>query len=904
MHKARKAGILGIPIIYLVLALMISPLLFQTPHAWGEPSPAGWTEQWKVATGSSFKHASPTLADLEGDGYQEVLVGNLNGYLYCFDYAGNQRWAYGTGSAVQSTPLAVDVNQDGLKEIFFGSDNGWVYGLNNGGGLLAGWPQQCGVPRGGVGAVFGSPAAGDINGDGALEIVAGSYAQVVYAWTAGGAVLPGFPFDNYDSIWSSPACGDIDLDGKAEIVIGGDVTGASWWYAPGGLLWALNENGQAEPGFPKHIRQVIWSSPALGDLNGDQFPEIVVGTGFFYGDDVAQGDGYYVYAWDHLGNPVPGWPAPTGGNVFSSPALADVNGDGSLEVACGCNDGWLRLWASNGSLIWQRYKDGSQELGSPVIGDINSDGQPEILIGDSWTLTAYDVAGNLVLGQFQDGGILFSTPALGDIDKDGKVEVLLSSGARGPAEGGCEGTGSLFCYEAGTYKAAACPWPMFRRDAAHSAGYPHQEVADKWGAGDIKSQWYMAEGYTGPGFDEYILIMNPLTVPVEVQLRYLLPSGLSVVKIVTIPPGSRFTTLVNGVVSGSDVSVAAISNQPQIVIERAMYFNYDGKTGGTSVVGVDKLSTEWYLAEGYTGGTFDTYVLLANPDQKRNAEVDVTYMTDSGAVPGGHLSLKPKSRTTIHVDQFLPDANVSTQIVSNIPIAAERAMYFTYMGYIDGGHGAKGVTAPGTDWYMAEGFTRGSFDTYLLVQNPGQAAANCTATFMKPGGATQDFAFQVLGNCRFSLPVDGIPGMEDTEFSIHLHADTPVIAERAMYFNFNGKTGGHDVAGAPGPKTTWYLAEGCTANDFDTFILLQNPNASAVSVRVQYLKSTGERIEAGYTIDPNARFTIWADGIPELASAEFSTIITARQPIIVERAMYFICNGKDGGHCTLGYAPN
>ncbi len=885
--------------IVLAAVLILMTLSFVFPVvAKAEPYPAGWHQDWSVNTGSIFKHASPTLGDIDNNGYQETVVGNYNGYLYCFDAFGNQRWAYATGSPIEGAPLLIDIDGNGTLEIFFGSDNGWDYGLNYKGQALAGWPQFCGYDSGFQG-VFGSPGAGDIDGDGGLEIVAGSYGHYIYAWHTNGAVVAGFPFNNYDTVWSSPAVADIDLDGRAEIVIGADCTGASWWYPPGGILWVIRGDGSVQPGFPKLIRQVIWSSPAVADLNLDGFPEIIVGTGHYYGEDIAQGDGYHVWAWDHLGNPVPGWPVNTGGNVFSSPAVADVNGDGFFEVACSSLDGWTYLWTHNGQLIWQRQVWAANKLASPSIGDINGDGVVDILVGDSWELTAWDAYGNKTLSQSLNG-IVFSSAAMGDIDRDGHVEIVIGSGAGG------EGGGTLFCFEGGAYNASKTPWPMFRRDAAHMAGVPHMEVPDAWPATEIQSQWYLAEGYTGPGFSEYVLIMNPLDRATTIQLRFLLPSGLSVVKLYNIAAHSRFTVPVNSLIQGMDVSIAAISIDPNLVVERSMYFNYEGKTGGTSVVGIDQPATSWYLAEGYTGGSFDTYVLMANPNQQTTAEVDVTYMTDTGPVNGGHYSLRPKSRLTIHVDDLLPASNVSTRVTSNIPIAVERAMYFIYAGsagLIDGGHGAKAVNAPGTDWYMAEGYTAGGFDTWLLVQNPNTAPANCTATFMKPGGATQNFTFSVAGNSRYTLPVDAVPGMEATEFSTHVTSNTPVIAERAMYFNYSGLTGGHDVIGATAPKATWYLAEGYTADAFDTYILIQNPGKTAASVTIQYLLSSGGVVTKTYSVAANSRATVQVDLIPELAAAAFSSVVSSNVPIIVERAMYFNYMGLTGGHDTLGYAP-
>ena len=117
----------------------------------------------------------------------------------------------------------------------------------------------------------------------------------------------------------------------------------------GGLLYVLDgQTGGTLPGFPKQIDEVMTSSPALGDINNDGFLEIVVGTGLCWklpgcapGGDVKVGVGRNVHAWDHLGDPLPGWPfdlsqAPADVHpdtyVAASPALADLDEDGFLDV--------------------------------------------------------------------------------------------------------------------------------------------------------------------------------------------------------------------------------------------------------------------------------------------------------------------------------------------------------------------------------------------------------------------------------------------------------------------------------------------------------------------------------------------------------------------------------------------
>ena len=242
------------------------------------------------------------------------------------------------------------------------------------------------------------------------------------------------------------------------------------------------------------------------------------------------------------------------------------------------------------------------------------------------------------------------------------------------------------------------------------------------GATSKRTQWYLAEGFCGGGFNSWILLQNPNATDANVHIQYFGGQGVIEEQDYAVGAGSRVTINVDSIpaLEVAEFSADITSDQP-IVAERAMYFDSDGRGGGSCAPPIAALNQQWYFAEGYTGGYFDTWVLVMNPDEARTAQVTATFMQPGGATMEYKLQVPPKSRSTIHVDAVpgLDSSDVSTRIDSDIPVASERAMYFDYYGW-RGGHDSPGATALSDKWYFAEGCTNGSFDTWVLLQEPGR----------------------------------------------------------------------------------------------------------------------------------------------------------------------------------------
>jgi uncharacterized protein (TIGR03382 family) len=82
----------------------------------------------------------------------------------------------------------------------------------------------------------------------------------------------------------------------------------------------------------------FFANPAIADIDGDGKMEVISGSG-----------GGVLHAWNVDGVEPEGWPKFTGHWILSSPAVGDVDGDGDLDVVVGTRQGWLFVWSTSAS---------------------------------------------------------------------------------------------------------------------------------------------------------------------------------------------------------------------------------------------------------------------------------------------------------------------------------------------------------------------------------------------------------------------------------------------------------------------------------------------------------------------------------------------------------------------------
>lgn len=298
-----------------------------------------------------------------------------------------------------------------------------------------------------------------------------------------------------------------------------------------------------------------------------------------------------------------------------------------------------------------------------------------------------------------------------------------------------------------------------------------------------------------------------------------------------------------------------------------------------------------YLAEGATGTFFDDQVALFNTSATITATALLRFQKDDHTEIHQFVSLPPHARRTIFPKSIpgLESANFSTVIEANTDVIADRTMTWDKNAY--GSHAETAGDELSMVWYLAEGSTGGMFDLYYLIQNPGPTAATVTVTYLLPGGqAPVVVKYSVDAHSRYTIHVDDNKQLANTDLSAQINSDQPILVERAMYMTTGGKvySAGHDAAGVTSPAKTWFLAEGATGVFFDEYVLMANPNTTDATATVEYLLPDGTVITKTYPLPAQSRTTINVDNEdPRLADTPVSTRVTATQPIVVERAMWW-----------------
>ncbi|MBZ0272646.1 FG-GAP-like repeat-containing protein [bacterium] len=455
----------------------------------------------------SSLEGSPQPVDMDGDGVPELVIAQMNGRVDVIDATGASEpgWpvfvdaypafdgaspanhlaarAYSDGliepfrQGIWGTPAVGDLDGDGGRDVVVTTMEGFVYAWDADGNLRFGFPVAVdpanahaadAASRVEIG-IYAAPVIADLTGDGRLEIVAAAMDGFVYAWDAGGEILAGFPVACWDPeglalparFIASPAVGDLNGDGILDIVAGttqiDERNGLAYAIHGDG---ALHDGGPFLPGWPVRIAGVtqeilpflgygIAASPSLADFDGDGRVE----AAFLAGISMPVGiDGDGSPTWSGLVALFGKQSAATqfaGLSGMSFLTWADVNADNVPDLlSAGLSVNYMKLLSDYGHrILWESYLYGldgrtgrqlpyfpllAEDLmvaNGPTVAHLDADVSPEILIGTGgYILHAYNQFGEEAEGfpKFT-GQWVSTTPIVADLTGNGYYEVVAGS---------------------------------------------------------------------------------------------------------------------------------------------------------------------------------------------------------------------------------------------------------------------------------------------------------------------------------------------------------------------------------------------------------------------------------------------------------------------------------------------
>ncbi len=212
----------------------------------------------------------------------------LNGFPISFD---DHFKAFFHGA----TPVIADFDRKGGKEVLFALhkvNNTRIYLVSSDGSIAENWPVNIYNTR-----VPPALAAGDINNDGFLDVVA--RAESLYVFNHQGQSLSGFPVNINHEQLPFVALYDLDEDGSAEIVTIGN-----------NLVYVFRSNGTVMNGWPARLpgvwNEVFAPPPAIGNIDSDAEAEVVIVSSYCYG--LGECDSSFIHVFNHDGSYVSGWP--------------------------------------------------------------------------------------------------------------------------------------------------------------------------------------------------------------------------------------------------------------------------------------------------------------------------------------------------------------------------------------------------------------------------------------------------------------------------------------------------------------------------------------------------------------------------------------------------------------------
>ncbi|XP_062166288.1 protein DEFECTIVE IN EXINE FORMATION 1 [Alnus glutinosa] len=171
-----------------------------------------WTADLDLSTDTgnfrAYIYSSPTVADLDGDGYLDILVGTTFGLFYVLDHHGKVREKFPLEMAeIQGAVIAADINDDGKIELVTADTHGNVAAWSTKGEEIWETHLKSLVPQG--------PTIGDVDGDGHTDVVVPTISGNIYVLNGkDGSFVRPYPYRTHGRVMNQVLLVDLNKHGE------------------------------------------------------------------------------------------------------------------------------------------------------------------------------------------------------------------------------------------------------------------------------------------------------------------------------------------------------------------------------------------------------------------------------------------------------------------------------------------------------------------------------------------------------------------------------------------------------------------------------------------------------------------------------------------------------------------